>query len=252
MQPDHEGVQIRGGDTSQPMSMAKRLDVVRQHLPPNARRFLDCGCGSGAYVAALMQQFGLDAHGVEFDERKVEAAQENEILRGRISKGDIEALNSPDGAWDCVMLNEVLEHVPDDRKALAEVCRVLKPGGRLFLFSPNRWFPFESHGVQLKRPRREVPRWIPFVPYVPGWLGRFIFVYWARNYGQFELARMVREAGFVIVGKTFVWQTFENISKNQPGFIAVSKPLLRSVCNVLERTPVLRRFGLSQVLVCRK
>lgn len=171
MATDYQHIQIRGGGTSQPLALAKRLRLVKKHLHENGK-FLDCGCGPGGYVAALVQEFGCDAYGVEFDSGKVDAAQKNDILRNRVSQGNIEALNHESNTWDYVMLNEVLEHVPNDRKAIEEVYRILKPGGLLFVFSPNRWFPFESHSVQLKWMKREVPRWVPFIPYLPIGLGQ--------------------------------------------------------------------------------
>jgi SAM-dependent methyltransferase len=42
--------------------------------------------------------------------------------------------------------HEVIEHVIDDRKTVSEIVRVLKPGGRVVIFLPNRWYPFETHG----------------------------------------------------------------------------------------------------------
>jgi len=251
MSADYQPIQIRGGGTSQPLALAKRLRLVRQHLHGKGR-FLDCGCGSGGYVETLVGAFGCDAYGVEFDHGKVTAAHKHDILRDRVSQGNIEALNHESNTWDYVMLNEVLEHVPNDRKAVAEVYRVLKPGGLLLVFSPNRWFPFESHSVQLKWTKREVPRWVPFIPYLPIGLGQHLFIYWARNYWQKELTKMLIEPGFTVIEKSFVWQTFENISGQQPWLIAKLKPLMRAACNTLEQTPFLRRFGLSQVLVCRK
>lgn len=150
------------------------------------------------------------------------------------------------------MLNEVLEHVPDDRKALKEVYRILKPSGLLFIFSPNRWFPFETHGVNLKRPSRKIPHWIPFIPYIPLRFGNLFFDYWARNYWQNELADMAKAGGFSIVERSVVWLTFEGISGHQPGFIKAVKPLLRFTSDTLEKTPILKKFGVSQMLVCRK
>src|SRR5690606_6063924 len=42
--------------------------------------------------------------------------------------------------------HEVIEHVADDRAAAAEMVRVTKSGGRIVIFCPNRWYPFETHG----------------------------------------------------------------------------------------------------------
>jgi hypothetical protein len=90
---------------------------------------------------------------------------------------------------------------------------------------------------------------VPFIPYVPLGVGKLFFDYWARNYWPRELRRLVREAGFTIETLGYIWQTFENISGSQPVWIQKSRPLFRAVAAVCERTPVLRRFGVSQVIV---
>jgi SAM-dependent methyltransferase len=245
-------IEIAGGDTAQPIAMAKRLAVIERHLQPAARRFLDCGCGAGEYVLALSDRFGLDAYGVEFDVAKVRQAQAKAALQNRVQRGDLQALQFASDSWDYVMLNEVLEHVPDDRRALDEVQRILKPGGSLFIFSPNRWFPFETHGVRLKRSGRRVPHGTPFIPYIPLRLGGLVFDYWARNYWQSEMSSLTKASGFSIIERAFIWLTFEGISGRQPRIISASKRMLRAISNTLENVPILKRFGVSQVLVCRK
>jgi len=248
----YKNISIAGGDTAKPLAMAKRLKVISRHLKPDAGLFLDCGCGSGEYVIALMEQFGLDAHGIEYNRQKVSLAQSHGVLKNRVTQGDLQSIDSPAGAWDYAMLNEVLEHIPDEGRALKEIHRILKPGGILFIFSPNRWFPFETHGVNWKKSGRRVPHWLPFVPYLPLRLGQFFFSYWARNYWQGELAQLAARCGFSVIERNYVWQTFENISGAQPRLIGMVRPLLRAVSNRLEKTPFLRRFGVSQALVCRK
>ena len=248
----YQNIQVAGGDTAEPLALKKRLDLIGRHLGSPGRRFLDCGCGSGDYVLSLMERFQLDAHGIEFVEAKVNQALENPLLRGRVERGDLEAINLPANTWDYAMLNEVLEHVPDDRQALKEVHRILKPSGILFIFSPNRWFPFEAHCLQLRRSDRRVPLWMPFIPYIPLRFGSFFFHYGARNYWQKELADMAKASGFTIIEKSFVWSTFEGISGRQPKLIRAGKPLLRFISDKLEKLPIIKRFGVSQVLVCRK
>ena len=54
--------------------------------------------------------------------------------------GDAYRLPFPDGAFDVVVISEVLEHIPDDRDAIAELDRVLRPGGTLAVTVP-RWWP---------------------------------------------------------------------------------------------------------------
>ena len=252
MSSTYHNIRVAGGDTAKPLALKKRLDLIERHLGGPGRRFMDCGCGSGDYVLALLERFQLDAHGIEFVEDKVSRAHSNPLLRGRVERGDLEAINLPANTWDYAMLNEVLEHVPDDRQALKEVHRILKPSGILFIFSPNRWFPFETHRVRFKWNRREAPVWMPFIPYLPLRFGRIFFHYGARNYWQKELAGMAKASGFFIVERSFIGLTFEGISGNPPALIKGAKPLLRSISDKLERVPIVKRFGVSQVLVCRK
>jgi SAM-dependent methyltransferase len=155
-------------------------------------------------------------------------------------------------SFDAAFLNEVLEHVPDERRALGEVWRVLRPGGALIVLSPNRLYPFETHGVQLRRSGRSLPPSTPFVPYVPLLLGRKLFDYWARNYWPGELADLVRSAGFELRTTGYLWQTFENISGRQPGPIAATRPLWRALATLGERLPVIRRLGVTQAVVAAK
>ncbi len=252
MSTAYESIPIAGGDTSKPLAMVKRLQLIERYLRPSAKCFLDCGCGTGQYVLALRERFDLDAHGIEFDAEKVKQANTSGTLKNVVTRGDLQKIDFPMNSWDYALLNEVLEHVPDDRRAVDEVHRILKPGGLLFIFSPNRWFPFETHGVRLKRSKRPVPHWLPFIPYIPLGVGKIFFDYWARNYWQGELAGMVKASGFSILERTFVWMTFEDISGRQPWFVKLFKPWLRWASNTLEKCPVVNRFGVSQVLVCRK
>ncbi|MBN8247991.1 MAG: methyltransferase domain-containing protein [Verrucomicrobia bacterium] len=247
-----EDIAIAGGDTAQPHAMSRRLKALEPFIQPGIGRFLDCGCGSGAYVAAIRNQFRLDVHGVEHDSQKVEAAWRDLGLEGRVTQGDLQAIEGTGNSWDYALLNEVLEHIPNDRAALAEVHRLLKSRGHLFVFSPNRRFPFETHGVYWRHSGRPVPNWVPFLPYVPLALGQRVFRYWARNYWPGELGRLVESAGFRIIHRSYLGMTFENISGRQPAPLRAVRPLLRAGIDAMQKCPGLRSFGVSQFLVCRK
>src|SRR4051812_45501937 len=58
-------------------------------------------------------------------------------------------LRFEDQSFDGVLLNEVLEHIADEAASSSEIRRVLRPYGFLAAISPNRWFPFEGHGMRL-------------------------------------------------------------------------------------------------------
>jgi SAM-dependent methyltransferase len=237
--------------TAKPQTLEKRLAILSRHLAPAGGRFLDCGCGIGQYVQPLCRRYGLDAFGVEYEQEAVDSIQLDDFLKRRIVQGDLQALKYADGEWDYALLNEVLEHVGDDERVLREIHRVLKPGGLLFVFSPNRWFPFETHGITLKITGQRV-YWLPFTPYLPLELGELLYTSWARNYWQGQLRKMLESSGFAIVERSYVWPTFEGISGKLPRIFRPLRPLFRLISNACERTVFLKRFGVSQVFVCRK
>jgi SAM-dependent methyltransferase len=94
---------------------------------------LEIGCGAGNQLAAL-RQAGWDAHGVDFDPAAVATA------RGRglqVDQGDVRDLHYPDASFDAVAMAHVIEHVANPVGLLTEIARLLKPGGRLVLITPN-------------------------------------------------------------------------------------------------------------------
>ena len=99
-------------------------------------RLLDVGCGGGRH-AFEAQRRGLDV--VALDR---EAAECKELHAGEVAavNGDVLRLPFPDASFDRVVAAEVLEHVVDDAAAIAELARVLRPGGLLAVTVP-RWFP---------------------------------------------------------------------------------------------------------------
>jgi len=243
-------IQAGGGDTATPLNLQKRLTWIGAVAGPlRGKSAIDCGCGAGEYVRALTN-LGADAWGIEYSAEKIaEAVRIGGLPEGRVAVGDIEAIEFADDHFDIALVNEVLEHVPRDDRGIREVHRILKPGGVALIFSPNRLYPFETHGVSL-RSGTKVPHYTPFVPYVPVRLG--FFQYWARNYWPWELRALVRGGGFSIERCAYVWQTFENISGQQPRLISALRPLLRALARALEATPGLRAFGVSQLIVARK
>jgi ubiquinone/menaquinone biosynthesis C-methylase UbiE len=243
-------IRAAGGDTGTPLNLRKRVDWIERVAGPlRGKSIIDCGCGAGEYVRSL-SALGAEVWGVEYSEEKIlEARRHADLPQERVSVGDIERLEFEEGRFDVALVNEVLEHVPDDLQGIREVHRIVKPGGLVVVFSPNRLYPFETHGVSL-RSGTKVPHYVPFVPYVPVRLG--LFEYWARNYWPWELRRLIGSGGFSIVRSAYVWQTFENISGNQPRLIRVLRPLLRSIAALFEATPGLRAFGVSQLIVARK
>jgi SAM-dependent methyltransferase len=97
-------------------------------------RLLEVGCGSGRFLNR-MRQAGWEVQGTDFD--PVAAARVKEKYGLRVDVGNLAALRHPADTYDVVAMSQVIEHVHDPRALLAECFRVLRPGGRLVLTTPN-------------------------------------------------------------------------------------------------------------------
>lgn len=218
----------------------RRLDLINRHAPLAGRRLLDVGCGLGMYVRKF-RAFSPAAFGVDIDQEKLaEGAKELPNLAQSVA----EALPFPEGAFDVVLLHEVIEHVRSDREAVAEACRCLRPGGRLVVFAPNRLYPLETHGIYLGK--RYVYKLAPIIPWLPDPL-RGRFCPHVRTYTAGDMRRLVEGLPGDIVCLAQVYPGYDKIASRRPRLAR----LLRGVTYLLESTP-LRAFGISHLMVFEK
>jgi len=118
------------------------MAVVAPQLAPGAR-VLDIGCGFGSFVLLSLER-GYDARGFDL------ASFEIDIARRRLARlhpdrdpeavfvtGNAGRLADRGERFDAITLWNVLEHVPDHRRLIADAARLLAPGGRLFIICPN-------------------------------------------------------------------------------------------------------------------
>ena len=219
----------------------RRLAMIRAAAGErlNGGAILDVGCGIGAYLSALRAHtphvFGVEAEG--------------EYARQAATKGCIvqalgERLPFADDRFDLVLSHEVIEHVADDRTCVREMVRVLRPGGRLVLFCPNRWYPFETHGHYW----RGVYHFgnTPLVNYLPDPL-RNRLVPHARAYTAAGLRRLLRGLPVRVLVHTQIYPGYDNLVARRP----ILGRMVRWLSYQLERTP-LRHWGLSHFLVVEK
>ena len=136
------------------MAAKRRVWTVIDYLAIRpGDRVLDCGCGLGWFVKILGELYPSPLYGCDSDVPRLAAAQREVAGRAGLSAADILSLPYPDAAFDKIVLSEVLEHLPDDTGGLAEVCRVLKPGGRVAITVPNHDYPLLWDPVNWVRER---------------------------------------------------------------------------------------------------
>jgi len=120
---------------------------------------LDAGCGPGTY-GMILAEMGHTVVGIDISHRAVSIARERaqgKAVNFSPVAGDLEWLPFRDQGFEACFSGWVLHHLPDIRPALAELRRVLKPGGRIFLVEPNE----SSRPMRLSRlAERAVRPWI--------------------------------------------------------------------------------------------
>jgi SAM-dependent methyltransferase len=121
------------------MKLLDRAWLIDSWLPGDAGRLLDAGCARGEATAVYAQK-ATSAVGIELNPEEVEAGRrQHPGLELRVAP--CEAIPFPDGSFDAIICADVLEHVRDEIRTLAELRRVLAPGGILILTTPHRgWF----------------------------------------------------------------------------------------------------------------
>lgn len=123
--------------------------IAQLDLPANAH-LLDAGCGSGCTLDEL-SHFGVVA-GCDVNPLAIEAAK----CRGHsdVRLGRLEELPFADHSFDLVTCLDVVEHVPDDHRAFAELRRVTRPGGRLLVTVPAYQWLWSQHDIANHHMRR--------------------------------------------------------------------------------------------------
>ncbi len=125
------------------------MDFQRFRVTPG-ERVMDMGCGAGRHAFELYRR-GADVVAFDMDADELAGVEtmfgamrlEGEVPEGGNAttvQGDALDLPFPDGHFDKIIASEVLEHIPDDMRAMRELLRVLRPGGQLAVTVPA-WLP---------------------------------------------------------------------------------------------------------------
>ena len=229
-----------GSSTAFPFNVQYRINRVEEYI--DGGDWLDYGCADGGYTHALLNSGAKTVTGIDIDADRVDAARK---AHSDISFYTFPGKQTPfsEDSFDGVFMNEVFEHVIDEKGTLEEVRRLLRPKGHLILISPNRGFPFEGHTVHIGRWTSNAPT--PLIP----WLPKLLTDRWvsARNYWHKELCRIVTSNGFTIVESGFVMPVFEGY----PWVPTIAAESFRRHVTRIDHLPLIRRLGVSNLVVAQ-
>lgn len=203
-------------------------------------RVLENGCGVGIYLSRLAGQSSLPV-GLEYDFQR---AQEAHQVSAQVINAAGEMLPLPSSAFDFILSHEVLEHVQDDRACVEEMVRILRPGGRMAIFVPNRGYPFETHGIYWRGKYKFGN--IPLVNYLPGGMRARLAPH-VRVYSNKDLEKLFSSLPLHFVERRIIFGAYDNIIARKPRL----GRLLRGILQGLEDSPA-QIFGLSHFWVVEK
>jgi len=230
------------GRTGKEAGLLLRLNLLKDLAL--GKTLLSVGCGVAAELKVLKKKsiftLGLDPERSFLCEGKIKGNADEFI------QAIGERLPLRDGSFDLVLLFEVLEHVIKPEVTLKEICRVLKPNGTLFLTVPNRFYIFETHGIQICRTQIHnlLGIGIPFFSIAPQFLRR-----------KFERARIFTEAKIIFLLRENSFEPFI-IKYLMPPLDIIKQTSLtlatRKVFLALSNVPIIKMFGANIMVISKK
>jgi ubiquinone/menaquinone biosynthesis C-methylase UbiE len=134
-----------------PAALAELAADLRLHAPPQVKRVLDLGCGTGRYSALLAGTFGVTVVALEPAANMLRAAVAKRTTGTRFIRASAQAIPLDDAVIDLVFISQVLHHLHEMDAVMTEIRCVLSTGGRLFVrqstrenldsYSYQRFFP---------------------------------------------------------------------------------------------------------------
>jgi SAM-dependent methyltransferase len=139
-------------------SLFRRIATEVAAVAPDGARVLEVGCGPGRLSTRLARQHGLDVTGLDLDPAMIARARSNADHRWDADQrrpsfliGDVASLPFPDASFDLVVSTLSMHHWADPAAGMAEIGRVLRPGGRALVWDfrpgarPHLFGPRHAH-----------------------------------------------------------------------------------------------------------
>jgi len=217
-----------------------RLNLSKKYINFKNKKILDVGCGIGMFLSQF-KELGSKVYGIDIDKEKIQIAK-NKFKNVFLAPS--EKLPFRKDTFDIIWLHEVIEHVDNDVETMKECFRVLKPGGKIVIFAPNRLWLFETHGIYLGD--KYIFGNIPLVTYLPNKIYNKLTPH-VRNYTRKKLLNLINGVSYKKVYLKGVFPGFDKLSSK----IQILGKLIQRIFRVLEKTP-LNRFGISQFIILEK
>jgi ubiquinone/menaquinone biosynthesis C-methylase UbiE len=250
----NENCYVKAGrpcDSNFKTTITKRLCFIMENLnfeDNHKQSILDIGIGFGIYANELSPHVSRIT-GIDVEAKNLEKSKNIVSMRKNIDLllMSAEDLKFPENFFDAAIMIEVLEHVPNDTKALQEIYRVLKPGGKLIVTVPNKLFPFETHGFKIGSHDLAITGLgFPLVTYLPEFLRQYVT--YARVYSPIRFRKILTQSHFRIVNTRYFSPNLDQVNTSFPLFRSSVNLFQNKISPRLERSLV--RYFLTTIIVC--
>ena len=194
---------------------AEATDLLRQRIDRNAigydwlqgKKGLDAGCGGGRYTVALASLGAAKVTGIDYGRDNIKDAKLRSRSAGidKVNFRHADVLNIPyrDNSFDFVFSNGVLHHTTDPQRGIEELFRVLKPGGKMwiFLYGSSLWWEMMDvlRPLSAKASRQQMQHVMQLMGYAPNRIFKFmdsLYVPIIESYTAKQMEGMLKRAGF--------------------------------------------------------
>jgi SAM-dependent methyltransferase len=219
----------------------RRLQMLAKWTKLSNAVVLEAGAGVGMYASQIRRRYTEQVECFDIELERM-AESRDELPHALVAAA--ENLPYAPYTFDTILSHEVLEHVDDDRAAVAEMVRVLKVGGRVAIFVPNRWYPFETHGHYWRGEYHFGNT--PLINYLPMTLRNKLAPH-VRAYTKHTLRSLFDGMPVKPIAHTRIYGGYDNIIAR----LGSTGKVIRDSLYKAEGTP-LDTFGLSHLLVMEK
>lgn len=226
-------------------AVRKRLSQILHHVNVDDKVVLDVGCGNGIYTLSLAT-YAKQVIGIDINKKALHEAIKNQVKSGisnvNFSLMSAEAIGFKKDHFDAVVCIETLEHIEKEREALREIRKILKSEGKLICYVPNKFYPFETHGMRIGNFSIDHPL-IPLFSYAPNFIRRRCER--ARIYTLKKILLLLRDFGYKVDAIDYMFPPLDRLKNN------ALKRTLKRIFACLERTK-LKIFAMSIFVVATK
>jgi ubiquinone/menaquinone biosynthesis C-methylase UbiE len=188
----------------------RRLEALQSLTSFEGKTVLDIGCGFGAYGLATEKRGAKISVGVDINREYIKRSALSFLVLA-----DAHVLPFRDSCFDIVLMVEVLEHLSHEVEALKEARRVLKKGGLLLLTVPNKFYPFETHGMKISCV--EMPNMLGIGIPLLSWMPSFVRerVERAKIYTQKQLINLLHKQGFMPMKVEYMMPPLDRLKRRK-------------------------------------